>query len=87
MLLDCHIQPGAKKSELAGVHGERLKIRLQAPPVDGKANNALIAFLSQLFEVNKQAVVIESGKLGRQKRIRILNPLHCPAALDVPERS
>lgn len=85
LILDCHIQPGAKTSELAGHHGDRLKIRLQAPPVDGKANAALISFLSTLFAVNKQAVVIESGKLGRQKRVRILSPAHYPSELELPQ--
>ncbi|MCK9238065.1 MAG: DUF167 family protein [Thiopseudomonas sp.] len=83
LVLACHIQPGAKKSELAGVHGERLKIRLQAPPVDGKANSELVRFLSKLFAVNKQAVSIESGDLSRQKRVRITNPVNYPAELDL----
>lgn len=83
LILACHIQPGAKKSELAGLHGERLKIRLHAPPVDGKANNELIRFLSQLFAVSKQSVSIESGDLSRQKRVRITNPVNCPAELEL----
>lgn len=83
LILACHIQPGAKKSELAGLHGERLKIRLHAPPVDGKANNELIRFLSKLFAVSKQSISIESGDLSRQKRVRITNPVNCPAELEL----
>lgn len=83
LILTCHIQPGAKKSELAGVHGERLKIRLQAPPVEGKANSELVRFLSKLFAVSKQAITIESGELSRQKRVRIINPVNYPAELDL----
>lgn len=78
IILLCHLQPGAKRSELAGLHGERIKIRLNAPPVDGKANSQLIVFLSQLFAVSKQAVQIESGELNRQKRVRIRNPQQIP---------
>lgn len=78
LVLLCHLQPGAKRSEVAGLHGERIKIRLNAPPVDGKANNQLIAFLSQLFAVPKHAVQIESGELSRQKRVRIKEPKRMP---------
>lgn len=82
LILWCHLQPGAKRSEFAGVHGERIKIRLNAPPVDGKANTQLIAFLSKAFAVPKHAVQIESGDLSRQKRVRITAPNQFP---DTPE--
>jgi uncharacterized protein (TIGR00251 family) len=78
LLLFCHVQPGAKRSEFASLHGERIKIRLHAPPVDGKANSQLIAFLSEVFAVPKHAVKIESGELSRQKRVRITAPKHIP---------
>ncbi len=78
ILLFCHLQPGAKRSEFAGLHGERIKIRLHAPPVDGKANSQLIAFLSDAFAVPKQAIQIESGQLSRQKRVRIKAPKQIP---------
>lgn len=84
LILLCHIQPGAKRSELAGEHGDRLKIRLQAPPVDGKANTALIRFLSKLFAVPRNAIEIESGDLSRQKRVRIRNPVQWPDGIDKP---
>lgn len=84
LVLQCHIQPGAKRSELAGEHGDRLKIRLQAPPVDGKANAELVRFLSKLFAVPRHAVQIESGDLSRQKRVRIRNPVQWPAGIDKP---
>lgn len=84
LVLQCHIQPGAKRSELAGEHGDRLKIRLQAPPVDGKANTELVRFLSKLFAVPRNAVQIESGELSRQKRVRIENPVQWPPGIDKP---
>jgi uncharacterized protein (TIGR00251 family) len=87
LVLHCHIQPGAKRSELAGEHGERLKIRLQAPPVDGKANTELVRFLGKLFGVPRSAIQIESGELSRQKRVRIRNPVQWPAGIDKPVES
>ncbi|TDQ37042.1 DUF167 family protein [Thiopseudomonas denitrificans] len=87
LVLQCHIQPGAKRSELAGEHGERLKIRLQAPPVDGKANAELVRFLSKLFAVPRNAITIESGELSRQKRVRIQNPVQWPPGIGTPADS
>ncbi|MCX7145410.1 MAG: DUF167 family protein [Sulfuritalea sp.] len=69
--LRLHIQPGAKKTEVAGLHGEALKIRLAAPPVDGKANACLIAFLSRQFGVAKASISLVSGDTSRAKRVRI----------------
>jgi uncharacterized protein (TIGR00251 family) len=71
VILSLHIQPGAKKSEVVGLHGEALKIRLAAPPVDGKANTALIAFIAAKVGVGKTAVVLISGETSRSKRVRI----------------
>jgi uncharacterized protein (TIGR00251 family) len=71
VVLALHIQPGAKKTELAGLHGEALKIRLAAPPVDGKANAALLAFLAKACGVSKSAVELVSGETSRSKRVRI----------------
>ncbi len=82
LILFCHLQPGAKRSEFAGEHGERIKIRLPAPPVDGKANTQLITFLSKAFAVPKHAVQIESGELSRQKRVRITAPNQFPDAVE-----
>ena len=71
VILSLHIQPGAKKSEVVGLHGDALKIRLAAPPVDGKANAALIAFIAAKVGVGKTAVELISGEISRSKRIRI----------------
>jgi len=65
-------KPGARKTEVAGLHGEALKIRLAAPPVDGKANAALLAFLAQACGVPKSAVSLLSGETSRSKRVRIV---------------
>ena len=71
VMLSLHIQPGAKKTEVAGEHGEALKIRLAAPPVDGKANDCLLAFLAERLGVGKRQVVLVSGASARSKRVRI----------------
>lgn len=78
IVLFCHLQPSARTTELAGLHDGRLKIRIQAPPVEGKANTVLIHFLSKLFGVPKRRVLIESGELNRQKRVRIIAPANNP---------
>jgi len=66
------VQPGAKKTELAGMHGEYLKIRLRAPAVDNKANNALTVFVAGLLGIRTPQVVIESGHGSRQKNLLLL---------------
>lgn len=69
--LTLHIQPGAKKTEIAGEHGDALKIRLAAPPVDGKANAALLAYLAETLGVAKSAVTLKSGHTSRRKVVEI----------------
>lgn len=87
LVLDVHLQPKASRDEFAGLHGERLKIRLTAPPVEGKANAHLLAFLGKAFGVPKSTVVLESGELNRQKRVRIPRPAQLPAELGIAARS
>lgn len=86
LILHCHLQPKASCDEFAGEHGERIKIRLTAPPVDGKANAHLQAFLAKVFAVSKREIQIESGELSRSKRVRICNPQQLPAALGIEPR-
>jgi len=71
LVLDVRIQPRASRSEIAGQHGERLRVRLQAPPVDGRANAALVEFIAEAFGVPRARVVIEHGLAGRDKRVRV----------------
>lgn len=86
LILDCHLQPKASCDEFAGLHGERLKIRLTAPPVDGKANAKLLAFVADAFAVSKSQVSLESGQQSRQKRVRIKQPRQLPAVLELTAR-
>ncbi|HEV8096061.1 MAG TPA: DUF167 domain-containing protein [Burkholderiales bacterium] len=76
--LTIHAQPGAKKTEVAGVHGAALKIRLAAPAVEGKANDALIAFFAASFGVPRRNVMLVRGETGRRKTVRIASPAARP---------
>ena len=71
MILDLHVQPGASRSEFAGRHGDRIKVRLAAPAVMGKANVALVEFLASYFGVPRHSVRIASGLKSRRKRVVI----------------
>jgi len=70
-ILTVHIQPKASTTECVGIHGDALKIRVAAPPVDGAANDALTQFLAQTLSLPLAAVSIESGTNGRHKRVRL----------------
>lgn len=71
LVLILHIQPGARKTEIAGAYGDALKIRLAAPPADGKANDCLIEFLAGTLGVPRSQVTLLSGAASRQKRVRV----------------
>ncbi len=82
MTLNLHVQPKASKDEWAGLHGERLKLRVKAAPIDGKANQHLIAFIADQFGVGKSACTLVTGESGREKRIAINSPKKLPALPD-----
>jgi len=67
------VQPRASKNELAGVHGDCLKIRITSPPVEDQANKKLCAFLSKLIGVGKKQVEVVGGHKTRVKKVRISN--------------
>ena len=69
--LDIHVQPRAKQTEVVGWHGDAIKIRVAAPPVDGAANDALVRFLAELLGVPRTAVTVVGGATGRRKRVAI----------------
>jgi uncharacterized protein (TIGR00251 family) len=81
LVLDIHLQPSASIDSIDGTHGERLKIRLTAPPVDGKANSHLIRFLAKNFGVPCSHVQLISGESSRFKRVRIQRPGRIPAGI------
>ena len=69
--LSVRVVPRAKRNQIDGWHGDALKIRLNAPPVDGKANAALIAFLAETFGVKRSNIEILTGASARTKMIRV----------------
>jgi uncharacterized protein (TIGR00251 family) len=69
--LALHVQPGAKRSAAAGLHGERLKLRIAAPALDGRANDALIAFVAERLGVARARVAVAKGGRSRDKLLLI----------------
>jgi uncharacterized protein (TIGR00251 family) len=84
LTLIVHVQPGAKRTEVVGEHGDALKIRLAAPPVEGRANQELIRFLAEVFAVSAANVVLKQGARGRRKLVEIDRPVRAPEALLKP---
>jgi uncharacterized protein (TIGR00251 family) len=86
LFLNLRVQPGARRDEFAGVYGDRqYRVRIHAPPVDGKANRHLAAFLAREFGVAKSAVTLVSGNASRDKLFRILSPGKLPPLLTQKE--
>lgn len=74
IILNIRVVPRASRDGLAGLMGDDLKIRIQAPPVDGKANAYLVKFLSKHWNIPRSSIEILSGETGRTKRLRINRP-------------
>jgi hypothetical protein len=85
LLLNLYVQPNAKKNELVGQHGNTLKIRITALPVENKANKHLVKFLAKIFAVSISRVNILSGENQRTKRVKIINPAKLPIHIEVSE--
>jgi uncharacterized protein len=71
VIFKIRVQPRSSKQELAGIQDDALKLRIKAPPVDGKANEECIRFLSELFDVKKSCISIISGLTSRGKTVSI----------------
>jgi len=75
ILIDVHVVPNAARTQVVGLHGEAgqqaLRLRLQAPPVDGKANQALVKWLAACLGVPQQAVTLARGETSRRKQLRV----------------
>ena len=71
--LNVYVQPRASRNRLAGMHGKAIKLCITAPPVDDKANTAVLAFLAKLFGLPKSALQIKTGRQARNKQIIITN--------------
>lgn len=81
LVLSVQVQPRAGRNTIAGPHGEHLKIRLAAPPVEGRANAELVAFLAQEFGVRREDVEILRGDTARRKLVRVRSPKRLPVAI------
>lgn len=71
LMLQLHIQPGASRTEIAGQHGSRLKLRVSAPPVDGAANRAIVDFLAERLSVARGSVRVVRGLASREKTVAV----------------
>jgi len=70
VILPCMIQPRSSQNKIIGLYGELLKIKLTAPPVDGKANAALIKYLSKVVDMPRGTMMITGGLTSRRKTVR-----------------
>jgi len=80
-LFSIYAQPGAKRTEISGLHGDALKVRVAAPPAEGRANDALVTFLAAALGVPKKSVAVVKGARSRRKTISIAAPQADPASL------
>ncbi|HUJ87866.1 MAG TPA: DUF167 domain-containing protein [Burkholderiales bacterium] len=80
-MLELHVQPGAARTEVAGLYGGRLKLRLAARAIDGRANAALIEFIAERLGAARRDVTIEAGLSGRAKRVAVRGAKRGPQAL------
>lgn len=79
--LSLRVQPRAARDEVAGLHGDRLKLRIAAPPVDGAANRHLCRYLADLFDVPAARVRLVRGESGRDKTVEVAGVAALPASL------
>jgi uncharacterized protein (TIGR00251 family) len=80
-LLAIHAQPGAKRTEVAGPHGEALKVRVAAPPLEGRANDELIALIAETLGVRRKSVSVVKGGTSRRKTVLVAAPQSDPTRL------
>jgi uncharacterized protein (TIGR00251 family) len=74
VLLTVHVQPGARRPAVGGLHGDALKVRVTAPPVDGRANKAVLELVAATLGLPTSALALVSGATSRRKRLRIATP-------------
>jgi len=86
LILNIRVQPRASKTELAEIMGDEIKFRITSAPVDGAANQQLVASLAKIFGVARSAVTIVAGAKSRSKRVRIMHPVCLPAVILAAQR-
>lgn len=72
MRITLHVQPRASKTEVAGMHGDAIKVRVAAPPVEGAANEEVRRFLAKMLGVPVSAVTVVHGETGRRKTVEVV---------------
>jgi len=72
-IIDIHVIPQGKKNEIIGLYNDRLKIKIDAPPVDGKANECLLRFLSEVLNLKRSNLELIKGETSRQKQVKVQN--------------
>jgi uncharacterized protein (TIGR00251 family) len=72
--LSVHAQPGARRTQVQGMHGDAIKVRISAPAIEGAANRALLEHLAECFQVPRNRCELLAGDAGRRKRVRIAAP-------------
>ena len=83
LLLKLKLQPRSSRDGFAGLQNDRLRVRVTAPPVDGKANSHLLTWLARQFDVAKSSITIESGHSSPLKRVRVRKPGRIPDNIKV----
>ena len=86
LILKVRVQPRASRDELGEAQESYLKVRITAPPVDGKANADLMRFLADVFNVAKSRITLLDGETSREKRLRIESPRTLPPGIPPPGR-
>lgn len=86
LFLKVRVQPRASRDEFGEAQEDYLKVRITAPPVDGKANAHLIRYLAEVFRVAKSRITLLDGETAREKRLRIEAPRALPPAISPAER-
>lgn len=71
LVLTLHIQPGARATRVVGTHAAALKIQINAAPIEGQANAALVKYLGRAFKVPSAQVIVKQGSLGRHKVVEV----------------
>ncbi len=84
LVLNLRVQPRARRDEFGEPLGDQLKVRITAPPVEGKANDHLMRFLAERFDVPVARVTLLAGGQNRSKRLRIQDPRHLPEGIIEP---
>jgi len=84
LLLKLKLQPKSSRDAFAGLQNDRLRVRITAPPIDGKANSHLRVWLAGQFGVSKSSVTIESGLTSQLKRVRVKAPERFPDIIEPP---